>query len=69
MPPTDPTPQGGEVTHERDEPQFPERVPAAQGDGTGRERPNADADRDKGDGPDASARIDPITGAGDNIAG
>lgn len=67
MPPIDPTPQGGEVTRERDEPQFPQRVPAAQGDGA--DRPQADADRDKGDGPEASARIDPITGAGENVAG
>lgn len=67
MAPTDPTPQADQVMHESDEPRFPE--PSAGAGRGGSEGRSADADRDEGDGPEARARVDPITGAGEDIAG
>jgi hypothetical protein len=64
--PIDPTPQGGEVTRELPEAEYPEPKPQGE-DRNG--HPAADADRDKGDAPSAKPRTDPLTGAGEDIAG
>jgi hypothetical protein len=62
--PIDPTPQGSQVTRELPEPQYPEPKPQAE---DRQRRPAPEADRDQPD--PAGARVDPLTGAGEDIAG
>jgi hypothetical protein len=61
--PIDPTPQCGAVTRELPEPEYPEPKPQAE---EGR-RPGRDGD-DAAAGSDRP-RVDPLTGAGEDIAG
>jgi hypothetical protein len=62
--PIDPTPQGGELTRELPQPEYPEPRPEGEDRHTG-----ADADRAKADAPGDRPRTDPLTGAGEDIAG
>jgi hypothetical protein len=64
--PIDPTPQGGEVTRKTPEPEYPEPKPQ----GADRTRNGeAGADRDERGAPSDRPREDPLTGAGEDIAG
>ena len=70
MPPADTTPHGKEIMHAPPEPKYPEPKPGEESDEPVRGQPNADSES-RGDGGAATdaAAVDPVTGAGEDIAG
>ena len=63
--PVDPTPQGGEVTREPPEPRYPEPKPVARE----QSRPAAGSVCGEAEAPRDRPRVDPLTGAGEDVAG
>lgn len=61
--PTDPTPHAGQVMERPPEPEYPEPKP----DATGGDRPDEPEQSDRRSG--QPSRVDPLTGAGEDIAG
>lgn len=65
MPPIDRTPDDGEVLHQPVQPPFPESKPGRERQDETRGQPAADPGR----GAPAGPRVDPLTGAGEDVAG
>ncbi len=66
MPPIDPSPHAGEVMHQPSQPRYPQPKPGRQSDDTV-DQPSDRAGREGGSA--GEPKTDPVTGAGEDIAG